>query len=133
MRSQTSSLGITLAAGIAMLATSGLAMAAPTPVQIAAKHAGYASHVRHLKLVHLHLHHTINCLVGSKGMGFDAAAGDPCHGASALDELANMPRQEALAKQALALARNGEDIGSYRPAHHVAMAVHELLLQAEKK
>ena len=133
MRMNTPSHPLALAAGAVLFAASGLALAAPTPVQTAAQHAGYASHVKHLKQVHLHLHHTINCLVGSKGEGFDAAAGDPCKGASALDELSKSSRQEALAKQALALARTGEEIGSYRPAHHVAIAVHELLIQAEKK
>jgi hypothetical protein len=28
----------------------------------------------------MHLHHTINCLVGPNGNGFDAKPGNPCEG-----------------------------------------------------
>jgi uncharacterized membrane protein len=33
-----------------------------------------------LQQVTLHLHHVLNCAVGPDGMGFDAAAGNPCKG-----------------------------------------------------
>jgi hypothetical protein len=29
-------------------------------------------------MVHMHLHHVLNCLVGPGGDGFDAAPGNPC-------------------------------------------------------
>ena len=29
-------------------------------------------------MVHKHLHHAVNCLVGPGGTGFDAADGNPC-------------------------------------------------------
>jgi hypothetical protein len=37
-------------------------------------HAGMALGAADLKLVHTHLHHVINCLVGPSGKGFDAQA-----------------------------------------------------------
>jgi len=38
--------------------------------------------------VHMHLHHTINCIVGSSGAGYDAKEMNPCQnqGAGALPD-----------------------------------------------
>jgi hypothetical protein len=49
-------------------------------ISTAVTHAGYAEEMTNVQKVHLHLHHVINCLVGPKGVGFDAKAGDPCMG-----------------------------------------------------
>jgi hypothetical protein len=49
-------------------------------LRTAATHAGFAAKYETLKEVMLHLHHTVNCLVGPKDRMFDAAAGDPCQG-----------------------------------------------------
>jgi hypothetical protein len=56
------------------------AAAADVTKQIATaeQHAGYAHAATDLKMVQTHLHHTINCLVGPKGKGFDAKALNPC-------------------------------------------------------
>lgn len=54
--------------------------AASKQVATATAHAGMALGAADLKMAHTHLHHVINCLVGSSGNGFDAAAGDPCKG-----------------------------------------------------
>ena len=53
----------------------------PDPAQEAATagtHAGLASQAAAIEQVHMHLHHTVNCLVGPKGMGFDAKEANPC-------------------------------------------------------
>lgn len=47
-------------------------------INTAILHAGYAVKMTDVNKVHLHLHHVINCLVGTHGVGFDAKAGDPC-------------------------------------------------------
>jgi hypothetical protein len=47
-------------------------------IATAEQHAGYAQQASELKMVHTHLHHTINCLVGPKGKTFDAKALNPC-------------------------------------------------------
>lgn len=49
-------------------------------IRTALTHAGFASKYDTLKEVDLHLHHVLNCLVGSKDSRFDAAAGNPCQG-----------------------------------------------------
>ncbi len=46
----------------------------------AGQHAGMAAGSADIKLVHMHLHHVVNCLVGPSGEGFDKAAGNPCDG-----------------------------------------------------
>ena len=47
-------------------------------IATAEQHAGYAQAATDLKMVHTHLHHTINCLVGPKGKTFDEKALNPC-------------------------------------------------------
>ena len=41
-------------------------------------HAGLAAKAASIEQVHMHLHHTVNCLVGPKGQGFDAKEANPC-------------------------------------------------------
>jgi hypothetical protein len=43
-----------------------------------ATHAGLAAQAATIQQVHMHLHHTINCLVGPKGQGFDDKEANPC-------------------------------------------------------
>jgi hypothetical protein len=62
------------------------AMALPTAafadaaqeIGTAATHAGLAAKAANVDMVHMHMHHALNCLVGPKGDGFDAAPGNPC-------------------------------------------------------
>jgi hypothetical protein len=49
-------------------------------VSTASQHAGMAAGSADIKMVHMHLHHVVNCLVGPSGPGFDKAAGNPCDG-----------------------------------------------------
>jgi hypothetical protein len=44
----------------------------------AGQHAGLAAQGTSIEQVHMHLHHTVNCLVGPKGQGFDAKEANPC-------------------------------------------------------
>jgi hypothetical protein len=66
-------------------------------IATAEQHAGYAQAATELKMVHTHLHHTINCLVGPKGKTFDAKALNPCK------DLGNgaIPDSDAAQKKAL--------------------------------
>ena len=41
-------------------------------------HAGLAAKAGDVNMVHMHLHHALNCLVGPGGTGFDAAQANPC-------------------------------------------------------
>ena len=81
-----SGLGVSVLLGCALawvLLQSGLATAAGDPsveLKTAMTHAGFAAKYEALKEVTMHLHHTLNCLVGPQDKLFDAAAGNPCQG-----------------------------------------------------
>jgi len=75
-----------LAAHLAGIVT-GILIALPASAQAAdparqvataATHAGLAAQGASVEQMHMHLHHTVNCLVGPKGQGFDANPGNPC-------------------------------------------------------
>jgi hypothetical protein len=73
------SMGMTAAAGLLLFAAqAGAAANVATEVTKAASHAGLAEQSADLAGVHMHLHHTLNCLVGPKGDGFDAKQLNPC-------------------------------------------------------
>jgi hypothetical protein len=44
----------------------------------ASQHAGFAAKAPGIDMVHMHLHHVVNCLVGPMGTGFDASNANPC-------------------------------------------------------
>lgn len=72
---------IPTAAAVAAIALSlpGIAAAdAAGATAKAAQHAGLAAGSGELGMVQRHLHHTLNCLVGAEGEGFDESAGNPC-------------------------------------------------------
>jgi len=124
----------TILAAIAFLLPLAGAMAdAPGEVQTAMKHAGFAMMEKAVDGVHLHLHHTINCLVGPQGKGFDAKAGDPCKGMGngAINDT-NDAQMKAMLMHVVTLASTAEEIHSYEAAKDVAMAVHTLLSEASK-
>lgn len=50
----------------------------PQAVATAARHAGLAAAAEDMAGATRHLHHTLNCLVGPDGDGFDETAGNPC-------------------------------------------------------
>jgi hypothetical protein len=54
-------------------------------IAAAAKHAGLSAESTTLQVAHMHLHHTLNCLVGPSGTGFNSSYFNPCahigHGA----------------------------------------------------
>jgi hypothetical protein len=74
----------------------------------AAMHAGLAAKGTDIATVHTHLHHTVNCLVGPGGQGFDAKELNPCanNGAGAITDSTSAATKEAL-QGALAKAENG--------------------------
>jgi len=69
-----------LAAGAFLISTG--VNAAPVQfgkeIAAAATHAGLAAQESEIAGVHMHLHHTMNCLVGPKGEGYSAKDMDPC-------------------------------------------------------
>jgi hypothetical protein len=67
--------------GLALLFTSfttAHAADAGKEIATAAQHAGYTAEATAIGMAHAHLQHTINCLVGPQGNGFDAKQLNPC-------------------------------------------------------
>lgn len=67
-------------------------------VSTAATHASLSAKADSLKVAHAHLHHTLNCLVGPKGHGFDAKAENPCKdmGEGAIPDTADAAHKKSL-------------------------------------
>src|SRR5262249_37701214 len=74
----------------------------------AATHAGLAAKGASIEQVHMHLHHTVNCLVGPNGPGFDAKEANPCQklGNGAIPDASDKALKATLT-QALAKAQAG--------------------------
>jgi hypothetical protein len=84
MMTNKRSLSMCLGLGVAGI---GLCFLVPAPaaaadakpeIAMAEQHAGYAAGSDKLEMVHTHLQHVINCLVGPGGKTFDAKALNPC-------------------------------------------------------
>ena len=77
-------------------------------IATAAQHAGYAAHAAAIGMAHAHLHHTINCLVGPQGTGFDAKELNPCNdfGNGAIPDTEDATKLKSL-RAALGLAEEG--------------------------
>jgi len=67
-------------------------------VATAATHATLASEAANLDGVKMHLHHTLNCLVGASGPGFDAKQINPCagSGSGAIPDTSDVAKKKAL-------------------------------------
>jgi hypothetical protein len=71
-------LGLTaLCAGLTIFPLAAQAGAA-SEITTAANHAGFASKSATINMVHAHMHHALNCIVGPGGNGFDTTALNPC-------------------------------------------------------
>jgi hypothetical protein len=105
-----------------MTALAPVAMAdGPQAINTAATHAGLASQAGGIDMVHTHLHHVLNCLVGPGGDGFDAAPGNPCAnaGGGAIPQTADAATKAKLqtaATQAKAGIANSDMAGAKKTA-----------------
>ncbi len=90
------------------LATSAYAGDGAKEAATAAQHAGFAAKAANIKQVHMHLHHTVNCLVGPNGEGFDAKEANPCaaEGGGAIPNSSSAATKEKL-MDALKMANMG--------------------------
>jgi hypothetical protein len=93
-----------LAAAAALIAPGAALADAHSQVVTASMHAGLAAGASDIDTVHTHLHHTLNCLVGPGGAGFDAKQINPCSqaGKGAIPDEANAAKKAALEKAATA-------------------------------
>ena len=85
-----------LAGAAAFVATPALADLS-AELSVGQTHAGMAATQADIAMVHVHLQHALNCLVGPTGAGFDAGHGNPCakaFGGGAIADAAS-PAQKA--------------------------------------
>lgn len=101
-------------------------------ISTAEVHATLASTVKDVSMIHAHLHHTLNCLVGPKGKLFDPKAEDPCKGMGngALNDLGNAPKVRAKLELAVKHASRGLRAGKYSTAHAAAVRTAALVKAA---
>ena len=120
-------LSVAALAGLASIAAQPVLADADQAIAGAAQHAGLAGNQGELAGVHLHLRHSLNCLVGAEGEGFDQSAGNPCAAAggaipqTAAGEMRD--KLEAVADQ----VREGIASSDLDAAKEVAMSVQEML------
>jgi hypothetical protein len=95
-------------AAVLFFASPALAADASGEITNATMHAGLAAQASTIEGVHTHLHHTVNCLVGPSGAGFDAKQMNPCAntGNGAIPDSTNASTKQAL-EAALAKANSG--------------------------
>ena len=101
--------GIVIASlGVLLFASPALAGDASAEITNAALHAGFAAQASDIEGVQAHLHHTVNCLVGPGGPGFDAKELNPCAntGGGAIPDSTKASTKAAL-ESALAKANSG--------------------------
>jgi hypothetical protein len=104
-------LKLVLAGAVCALALSPLPVLAADPageIATAATHADLASKASDLPGTQMHLHHTLNCLVGPNGQGFDPKNLNPCanSGAGAIPDTSDAGKKASL-EAAANLARSG--------------------------
>ncbi len=121
------------AAAAAALSLPTLALAdGHSEIVNAGLHAGYAAGSPDIAGVHAHLHHTLNCLVGPAGAGFDAKELNPCANAGngAIPDTADAAKKATL-ETAAANARRGLTFNDLAAAQKDAAEVRDLLKKAE--
>lgn len=101
----------TMIALVGLIAASPASLAdGPEAIATAAQHAGLAAAADDLAGATRHLHHTLNCLVGPDGAGFDAGAGNPCNDAGgAIPQTSDAATRGTLEETAMKLREAVED------------------------
>lgn len=103
-------------------------------VATATVHAGLALRASDVKMVHTHLHHVVNCLVGPLGDAFDSSAGNPCKGmgnGATVDAEGNVALEGTL-HDAFREAQDGLKTTTLDSAHADAQKVLSTLQAAKK-
>jgi hypothetical protein len=120
-----------IAAGALVLPTLALADGHSEIVN-AGMHAGFAAGSADIGGVHAHLHHTLNCLVGPSGSGFDAKEMNPCANAGngAIADTADAGKKATL-ESAAVKAREGIATSDLAAAQKSASDARALLKKAE--
>lgn len=125
--------GVILAAGLLLGPVVAQAADVNSEIKAAGQHAGFAAKAGTIDMVHTHLHHVVNCLVGPNGDGFDAKALNPCKGMGngAIPDATDMGMKDTL-NSALKTAQQGISATSLSEAQADAKTVGEALAKAGK-
>jgi hypothetical protein len=117
----TISIGFAAVIGVALLPLQVIAADLNGEIANAAQHAGLAAQASDIAGVHMHLHHTVNCLVGPSGAGFDAKELNPCanSGNGAIPD-AGTPAEKKSLQAAAAKAETGIASVDYPAAQKIA-------------
>ncbi len=117
-----------MALGALAALSSGAALAkAPKAAMTAEEHAELATKGDDVASVHRHLHHVLNCLVGEKGAGFDAAMGNPCANEGAAIPQTSDRKMKMKYEKAATEARTGIANDDFEAAKKAAMEVEKEL------
>lgn len=125
---------LAVAAGLALVSTGADAASnVSKEVTTAATHSHFAGASKTLKMVHTHLHHTVNCLVGPNGAGFSSKFLDPCQGMGngAVNDATDAKTKQSL-QQALKIADKGLATDNLAMAQEDADLVHGILQKTAK-
>jgi hypothetical protein len=92
--------GCAAVAALTLLSLPALAADLKAEVATAGQHADMAAAAADINTVHMHLHHTINCIVGPSGTGYDASQMNPCknQGNGALPDATSAAMKQNLQK-----------------------------------
>ena len=120
--------GIMLIAAGFPLAVCAQAADVKSEIMTAEQHAELAAQAQTTDMVHSHLHHTLNCLVGSKSADFDAQELNPCknNGNGAIPDTADAATKQKL-KAAVAKAKTGLAENDLATAQKIATATASIL------
>jgi len=118
--------------GVLLFASPAPAGDANAEITNAALHAGFAAQASDIAGVHSHLHHTVNCLVGPGGAGFDSKELNPCanSGGGAIPDSTSASMKQAL-QAALAKADSGIAATDLATAQKDASAAESMLKSAK--
>jgi hypothetical protein len=121
-----------LGSALVLMAAPALAADLKSEIVAAATHAGLAAQATNIDGVHMHLHHTLNCLAGPKGAGFDAKEMNPCanSGDGAIPDTSDATKKKAL-EAAAAKATSGIAETNFAAAQKIASDV-EVMLKADE-
>jgi hypothetical protein len=115
-------------AGAAWWTATPLYADGPEAIATAGQHARLAAASDDIDGVRLHLHHTLNCLVGPDGDGFDASAGNPCRSAGgAIPQTADGSMRDRLNELADEVREGLRAAGDLADARRVAESVRDSL------
>jgi hypothetical protein len=117
----------------ALLASPAFAADLRGEIVNAAEHAEYAGEAATIEDAHFHLHHTLNCLVGPKGDGFDRTQMNPCvNSGNGIIPDATDPKMIAVFQDAAAKAREGLATNDLATAKADAASAAKLILATLK-